>query len=135
MSRRTARKHAFELLFQMGFADAQEHAEAKEVFFSEQEETVTEAEKAYIIQSVEGVQSHLDEIDALINQFAKKWTTSRMNRVDLSILRLSVYELKYSKQAPVGVVINEAVELAKQFSSDEAPSFVNGVLGKIATVL
>lgn len=133
MSRRTARKHAFELLFRMGFADAQEQTQTKEVFFSEQEEPITDAEKEYIVQAVEGVQNHLDDIDALINQFAKKWTTSRMNRVDLAILRLAVYEMKYSKEAPVGVVINEAVELAKQFSSDEAPSFVNGILGKIAT--
>lgn len=133
MSRRSARKHALELLFQMGFLEAQEHTQTKEVFFTQQEEPITEEEKAYILSVVEGTQQHLEEIDAYINQFAKGWDTQRMNRVDVTILRLAVYELKYSQEAPVGVIINEAVELAKKFSSDEAPSFINGVLGKIAS--
>ena len=55
-----------------------------------------------------------------------------MNKVDLSILRLAVYEIKWDEDVPAGVAINEAVELAKKFSSDEGPSFINGVLGKIA---
>ena len=58
--------------------------------------------------------------------------TSRMNKVDLTILRLAVYELKWDDEIPVGVAINEAVELAKRFGGDESPSFVNGVLGKVA---
>ncbi len=133
MSRRSARKHALELLFQMGFLEAQEHIQTKEVFFAQQEEPITEEEKAYILSMVEGTQQHLEEIDAWINRFAKGWDTQRMNRVDVTILRLAVYELKYSQEAPVGVIINEAVELAKKFSSDEAPAFINGVLGKIAS--
>ena len=74
-------------------------------------------------------------IDELINANAKGWKTTRMNKVDLSILRLAVYEMKWDDEVPVGVAINEAVELAKMFSSDEAPSFINGVLGKIARSL
>ena len=73
----------------------------------------------------------MEEIDAMIEQSAKGWDLSRMNKVDLAILRLAVYEMKYG-ETPVGVAINEAVELAKKFSSDEAPAFVNGVLGKAA---
>ena len=130
MSRRSARKNAFTLLFQMEFHD--EYERVKEMFFMEQEEPVSEAEKSYITDAVEGTIAHEKEIDEIIDSCAKGWNTARMNRVDLAILRLAVYEMEYSKTAPLGVIINEAVELAKKFSSDEAPSFVNGILGKIA---
>lgn len=60
------------------------------------------------------------------------WKTGRMNKVDLSVLRLAVYEMKWDDEVPVKVAINEAVELAKNFSGDEGPAFVNGVLGKLA---
>ena len=72
------------------------------------------------------------QIDGILNENAKGWKTSRMNKVDLTILRLAVYELKWDDEIPVGVAINEAVELAKRFGGDESPSFVNGVLGKVA---
>ena len=133
MSRRSARKNAFVLLYQMGFNTAEEYEQMKNVFFAEQEEAVTEEEKAYIVRTVEGAKANVADIDAMIDRVAKGWNTQRMNQVDLAILRLAVYELEYSKEAPVGVIINEAVELAKRFSSDEAPAFINGVLGKIAS--
>ncbi len=130
MSRRSARKNAFTLLFQTEFHE--EYEKVKELFFSEQEEEISEEEKAYITDAVEGVMAHETEIDKIIDSCAKGWNTARMNRVDLAILRLAVYEMEYSKAAPIGVIINEAVELAKKFSSDEAPGFINGILGKIA---
>ena len=133
MSRRNARKNAFVLLFQMEFNAAEEQEQMTDLFFAEQDEVVTEEDKAYTMAAVEGTRANLEAIDAVIDSFAKGWNTQRMNRVDLAILRLAVYELKYSKDAPVGVVINEAVELAKKYSSDEAPAFINGVLGKIAS--
>ena len=131
MSRRSARKNAFFLLFQMDFSEAAEFEQVKEVFFAEKEEPVEEADKAFILSEVEGVHEHMAEIDGLIEQSAKGWDLSRMNKVDLAILRLAVYEMKYG-ETPIGVAINEAVELAKKFSSDEAPAFINGVLGKAA---
>ncbi|CDC27682.1 n utilization substance protein B homolog [Firmicutes bacterium CAG:466] len=133
MSRRNARKNAFVLLFQMEFNAAEEQEQMTDLFFAEQDEVVTEEDKAYTMAAVEGTRANLEAIDAVIDSFAKGWNTQRMNRVDLAILRLAVYELKYSKDVPVGVVINEAVELAKKYSSDEAPAFINGVLGKIAS--
>ena len=133
MSRRSARTNAFVQLYQMGFNTAEEYEQMKNVFFAEQEEAVTEEEKAYIVRTVEGAKANVADIDAMIDRVAKGWNTQRMNQVDLAILRLAVYELEYSKEAPVGVIINEAVELAKRFSSDEAPAFINGVLGKIAS--
>ena len=131
MSRRSARKNAFFLLFQMDFSEAAEFEQVKEIFFAEKEEPVEESDKAFILSEVEGTREHLEEIDASIEQSAKGWDPERMNKVDLAILRLAVYEMKYG-ETPVGVAINEAVELAKKFSSDEAPAFINGVLGKAA---
>ena len=92
-------------------------------------------DKEYIKRKYAAVLEKTEEIDELINANAKGWKTTRMNKVDLSILRLAVYEMKWDDEVPVGVAINEAVELAKMFSSDEAPSFINGVLGKIARSL
>ena len=131
MSRRSARKNAFFLLFQMDFSEAAEFEQVKEIFFAEKEAPVEESDKAFILSEVEGVHEHMEEIDAIIEQSAKGWDPERMNKVDLAILRLAVYEMKYG-ETPVGVAINEAVELAKKFSSDEAPAFINGVLGKAA---
>ena len=124
MSRRSARKNAFFLLFQMDFNETAEFDQVKET-------PVEESDKAFILSEVEGVHEHMEEIDAIIEQSATGWDLSRMNKVELAILRLAVYEMKYG-ETPVGVAINEAVELAKKFSSDEAPAFVNGVLGKAA---
>ena len=131
MSRRSARKNAFFLLFQMDFSEAAEFEQVKELFFTEAEEPVGEEEKAFILSEVEGVHEHMEEIDTILAAAAKGWDVERMNKVDLAILRLAVYEMKFG-EVPVGVAINEAVELAKKFSSDEAPAFINGVLGKVS---
>ncbi|WP_458407895.1 transcription antitermination factor NusB [Anaerotignum sp.] len=133
MSRRSARKNAFFLLFQMDFSEVAEFEQVKEIFFAEKEEPVEESDKAFILSEVEGTREHLAEIDALIEQSAKGWDPERMNKVDLAILRLAIYEMKWG-ETPVGVAINEAVELAKKFSSDEAPAFINGVLGKASQI-
>ena len=80
----------------------------------------------------EKIREHLEEIDQLLNETSKGWKTSRMNKVDLNVLRLAVYELKYDEEVPTGVAINEAVELAKKFGGDESPAFVNGILARLA---
>lgn len=82
----------------------------------------------------DGVQAHLSEIDAEIEAHAKDWSLSRIAKVDLSILRVAVYELLYEKSIPVGATVNEAVELAKTFGGDKSPAFINGVLGAVAKV-
>jgi N utilization substance protein B len=76
---------------------------------------------------------HLEELDGILNEYSRGWKTSRMNRVDLTALRLAVYEMKFEPDVPVGVSINEAVEIAKNFGGEDSSSFVNGVLGKIAS--
>ena len=75
----------------------------------------------------------LEEIDAMINEKAKGWSTDRMGTVDLTIIRLAVYEMKHDETVPEGVAINEAVELAKKFGLDESAGFVNGVLAKFVS--
>lgn len=132
MSRRSARKNAFFLLFQMDFNEDSEYEQVKHIFFEEKEEPIEDDDKEFILTEVEGARAHLQEIDLVIGECAKGWDTGRMSKVDLAILRLAVYELRYNQETPVGVAINEAVELAKKFSSDEAPAFINGILGKIS---
>ena len=75
---------------------------------------------------------HVEELDRLIGKHSTGWKTSRMNKADLSILRLAVYEMEMDDDVPVSVAINEAVELAKRFGGEDSSSFINGVLAKIA---
>lgn len=74
---------------------------------------------------------HVDEIDAKIQEVAPDFPVDKINRVDLAILRLAIYELLFDKKAPQNVIIDEAVELAKEYANETSPSFVNGVLGNI----
>ena len=90
-----------------------------------------EGQRVYL-QQVHNIVEKIDEIDAAINEVSEGWKTRRMGKVDLTLIRLAVYEMKYEDDIPVKVAINEAVELAKQYGTDESPSFVNGVLAKLA---
>ena len=87
------------------------------------------------IEIVTGVSSHLDELDGHIVESANGWTLARKPVIDRNILRMAVFELSYSRDVPVAVVINEAVELAKTFSTDDSGRFVNGVLSAISKVV
>lgn len=130
MRRSKVREHIFKMLFSIGFdaADADEQIE----LYLEQVEEASEEERGYMRKKVKDIAAHEEEIDAMINEHTTGWKTGRMNKVDLSVLRLAVYEMKWDDEVPVKVAINEAVELAKNFSGDEGPAFVNGVLGKLA---
>mgnify|MGYP003491151305 FL=1 len=109
----------------------EEMSEQLSLYFDTLEER-SEKDQEYMSQKYRHVLEKLDEIDALLNETSKGWKTKRMSRVDLTALRLAVYELKYDQDVPTGVAINEAVELAKRFGGDTSGSFVNGILGKIA---
>ena len=80
----------------------------------------------------EGVHAHLEEIDREIEAYAKDWSIQRIAKVDLSILRIAVYELLFETNIPIGATVNEAVELAKAFGGEKSPAFINGVLGAVA---
>ena len=92
---------------------------------------IKDEDAAYISEKSNKILQRLEEIDGLINQYAKGWTTERMSKVDLTIIRLAVYEMKFDEDVPAGVAINEAVEIAKKFGQEESAGFVNGVLAKL----
>ena len=91
----------------------------------------TDEEKVRIKERAEQVLEKAEEADELINQYAKGWQTRRMAKVDLSLIRLALYEIRYDETVPDKVAINEAIELAKQYGGNDSPSFINGILGKI----
>lgn len=109
-----------------------EEMDAQLKLYMENIENTGKEDRAYIREKYGKVRDKLEEIDQLLNETAKGWKTSRMSKVDLNVLRLAVYELKYDDDVPTGVAINEAVELAKKFGGEESPAFVNGILAKIA---
>ncbi len=113
MRRSKVREHIFKMLFSIGFdaADADEQIE----LYLEQVEEASEEERGYMRKKVKDIAAHEEEIDAMINEHTTGWKTGRMNKVDLSVLRLAVYEMKWDDEVPVKVAINEAVELAKNF--------------------
>jgi N utilization substance protein B len=95
------------------------------------EHTPTADESAYMADKVSRIFACAPELDEKINQVAEGWKTKRMSRVDLTIIRLALYEILYDDQVPEKVAINEAVELAKKYGGDESSSFINGVLAKL----
>jgi N utilization substance protein B len=133
MSARTkARKRALDILFQADVRGDEPAAilaaEAKRAA----SEPSREASWLYAREIVDGVIDNRDAIDEQITTFAKDWSLARMPAVDRALLRIAVWEVLYNDEVPPGVAIDEAVELAKEFSTDESGSFVNGVLARIA---
>lgn len=130
MGRSELREHIFRILFRIEFNTREEMPEQLDMYF-EQLESIKDSEKEYVAEKYFNIERCVEEIDTLINEHTTGWKTSRMNKVDLTILRLAVYEMKKDTEIPVNVAINEAVELAKKYSSDEGPAFINGVLAKL----
>ncbi len=131
MKRTEQREHIFKLVFGAEFNAREELSDQMETYLWQQD-IANEKDRGYIMSKTGAVVSRIPEIDVLINEYATGWKTERMNKADLSILRLAVYEMKWDEDVPVSVAINEAVELAKKFGGDDSPSFVNGILAKIA---
>ncbi len=130
MTRHELREHIFRLLFMVEFHENEELTEQTGSYMEDMEEA-SAANQKYIEEKYNKIKEKLPEIDEAINEAAKGWKTGRMGKVELSILRLAVYELKYDEEIPTGVAINEAVELGKTFGGDEAPAFINGILAKM----
>ena len=134
MSRRVSRELAMKLLYQFQLRDDDIH-EQIELFLSEIERPLEVSEKEYFLDVVQGVMDKREEIDSLIQNYARGWSLERMPKVDLAIMRLAIYELRFRKDIPWNVSINEAVELAKKYGGDQSKTFINGVLGKVAASL
>ena len=135
MKRSELREHIFRMIFGYEFNSDAERPEQMQLYFEqldEEEGVPTEAEITYIRDKALNVILKTEEIDEMLNKNTKGWKTSRMNKVDLSILRLAVYEMKWDDEIPEGVAIDQAVELAKKYSGEDGPSFINGVLAKLA---
>ena len=130
MTRREIREQVFKMLFRVEFYNQEEMSE--QIALCEDDAcSWKEKDKTYIFEKVEKISEKLEEIDAKINEVSEGWTTGRMGKVDLTLIRLAVYEMLYEEDVPAKVAINEAVELAKQYGTDNSPSFVNGVLAKL----
>ncbi len=134
MGRRELRETIFQLLFMTEFNASEEMAEQRALFL-ENIEDLQEKDQTYIQTKFEKICEKLPEIDAKLNESSKGWKTTRMAKVDLTILRLAVFEVVYDEDVPNRVAINEAVEIAKKFGGNDSPAFVNGVLGKVAKSL
>ncbi|WP_053388296.1 transcription antitermination factor NusB [Leucobacter japonicus] len=133
MSARTkARKRALDMLYQ---ADLRGESMAA-IVNAEAQRAAGEPDRAaswlYAREIVDGVSDHRDEIDELIVSYAQGWTLERMPHIDRALLRLAAWEIIHNDEVPAAVAIDEAVELAKEYSTDDSGRFVNGVLGKIA---
>lgn len=133
MKRSELREHIFKMVFSYEFNSDSEMPQQMQLYFEQMEgREPSEDDMEYIRSKALSVILRSEEIDELLNTHSKGWKTGRMNKVDLSILRLALYEMKWDEDVPEGVAINEAVELAKKYSGDDGPSFVNGVLAKFA---
>ena len=130
MSRKQSREFAMQMLYQMELRDGDDHDEQLTIAFEESERVYAPKDREYIEDIVKGVFSNLTELDAIVENNAKGWKLSRIAKTDLSILRLSIYEIKHRDDIPYNISINEAVELAKKYGTEESGSFINGILSK-----
>lgn len=130
MGRHEQREQLFMLLFRVEFNNPEDMPEQVQLFFEDEERkdagTVAEA----ITQKYDKITEKLPELDRLLNEKTEKWNTKRIGKVELTVLRLALYEMLYDDDIPEGVAIDEAVTIAKKYGQDASGAFVNGVLAK-----
>ena len=131
MTRRQLRETIFLLLFRIEFNTAEELADQVDEFFLDHPE-IKKADETYIREKLQAIIANLPEYDQKIKENCEGWRINRLGKTELTILRLAIYEILTDDDIPVGVAINEAVELARIYCSDEAPRFINGILAKLA---
>jgi len=133
MSRRSSRKHAFALVFQLSFYDELDVQETVNNYFEQMKiKKISDEDREFIYNEFSGTYQNLAKIDELISENLKGWTIGRLNKVDIAILRLALYEMLFASDIPKSVSVNEAIEICKIYSSDDTPGFINGVLGIIS---
>jgi N utilization substance protein B len=126
--RNTGRKLAMQILYQAELSKHPADEMMRETFFDHHQVVIPET-RAWASELVEGVNQHKEECDELIANYAIGWSLDRLRPVDLCILRLAFYELLYTSSS-TGIVINEAIEVARRYAAMESPKFINGILGK-----
>ena len=130
MGRHEQREQLFMLLFRAEFYDKADMPEQVKLFFEDEERNGMEDFAKPITEKYEKITEKLPELDALLNEKTEKWNTKRIGKVELTILRIALYEILFDDTIPEGVAIDEAVTIAKKYGQDSAGAFVNGVLAK-----
>lgn len=128
MTRREARELIMKMLYEKTFQPEKDKNTIVEGYTQDMKGKV----KDFIVAEFNGILEHEEEIDAIITKSAENWSLSRIARVDHMLLRMATYELKWGEDVPAKVAINEAIEIAKIYSTDKSPKFINGILGNIA---
>jgi len=131
--RREARELALQALYQLDVASGDDPARDLTLFWSHFD--AAPDVQAFARELVDGVREHHERIDALLADSVEHWRLSRLSRVDLNLLRLATYELLDRRDIPASVAIDEAIEIARRFGSEDSAAFVNGVLDHVAGVL
>jgi len=123
------REHAVQILYGTDYWDItpEQALEQHQVYFSNEP-----MEDPFLVSMIEGIVNHKDAIDDMIREFSTNWRLERMAIVDRNILRMATYELLHLRDVPRKVAINEAIEVAKKYGGDDSPSFINGILDRIA---
>lgn len=133
MNRTLAREVAMKILFARSLGGEDTWEEVLEQ--SQVRDELSDEDKTFLENEVFGVERHREELDGLIDGYAKGWNLNRLAKVDLTLLRMGLFELLYLPEVPVGAAINEAVELSKRYGEDKSYSFINGILGTAAKEL
>ncbi len=130
MNRHGLREQVFKLLFRVEFTPMEEMPQQEAFFAPYNDQKLSEDDAIWIRERYEKIAEKLPEIDEMIDTRTEGWDVKRMAKVDLTAIRLAVYEILFDEEVPTGVAINEAVELARTFGEDGSPAFVNGVLAR-----
>lgn len=128
MNRRTARELLMQIAFQM---EAQKDTTDTPLFMHLQDREISDELEAYIVSTYHKLVMNRDAIDEAIEKYAKGWSIRRLPKAELAILRVAVCEILYADDTPDAVACNEAVELAKDYGEERAPSYINGILGSL----
>jgi transcription antitermination protein NusB len=129
MGRRVSREAAVKILYQLEIQkdDRKEQIE----YFINNDEYMENVDREYVVEVIEGIEKNKNDIDEIISANIKGWSLGRLSRIDITILRICVYEIRHRNDIPARVSINEAIELAKKYGSEASSSFINGVLGSV----
>lgn len=130
MGRHEQREQLFKLLFRVEFNTPNEMPEQVKLFFQDDEIEYSEKVMESIESRFEAIQAKLPEIDAMLNEKAEGWNVERMGKVELTVLRIAVYEMLFDDDVPETVAINEAIEISKKYGQAASGGFVNAVLAK-----
>lgn len=130
LTRTEMRENLYQVLFRMDYFSGEELPEQLELFL--EEIPATEREKEELRKRFQEVITHVEDLDAIIEDKSNGWKVQRLAKSDLTVLRLAIYEMRYDDKIPVGVAISEAVELAKTYGGEKSAGFVNGILSTIA---